>query len=431
MMHAERSNASGNSKPTGYSISMKSSFILAATLLGLGTAAAQDFAITNARIVDGTGSVIRRGIVVVTDGQIESVAETIEGALHGDVIDAAGMTLLPGFIDTHRHDLVDSLAAATSEEDLALALETETPRNLQRLLEEGFTTVMVPAFDVATAIEVRRRLRDGELSGPRLLTTGPAFTAPGDHPAAGPACRGNAFCASRLSVQVSDPAIARAIVRDLASLGVGASKAVVDRQIVPETTLDESVLEAIIDEAHSNGLPAMVHAETVDDMIMAARLGADRLVHTPNDALIAGTNGGNILRQLDIPVATTVSFSSPQLADILGWEGRDEEHQRILQNIVHLWDRGVIVAFGTDSPPRIGPIVEMEQLATALSPARVIMALTRNAASFLDLGDEIGTIEPQKTADLVLVDGDPLVDIRNLGDVKLVMQAGRIVVDKR
>jgi hypothetical protein len=67
------------------------------------------------------------------------------------------MTAIPGLIDTHRHDLIVDLAAPRSEADLAAALESEIPGNLRTLLDEGFTTIMVPAFDLATALEVRRR----------------------------------------------------------------------------------------------------------------------------------------------------------------------------------------------------------------------------------------------------------------------------------
>jgi imidazolonepropionase-like amidohydrolase len=409
---------------------MKRSFLFALAALFLGTANAQDLAITNARIIDGTGSVINRGMVLIGDGRILSVSSANDDVIRVPIIDAQGMTLLPGFIDTHRHDLTENLASAVSDADLARVLESEAPRNLRRLLEEGFTTIMLTAFDAASSIEARRRLRDGVLEGPRILTAGPAFTAPGDHPATS-VCRGNKFCATHLAYEVSDPAIARALVRDLSHAGVDAIKAVVDRQIVPGIRLDDTVLAAIIDEAHSQGLPAMVHAETVEDMLTAARLGADRLVHTPNDALIAESNGADLLRRLDISVATTVSFSSPQWAEVSGAAPQDARHQRILRNIEHLLDNGVIVAFGTDSPPGIRPIVELEQLATVLSPTRIIMALTRNAAMFLDLSDEIGTVEPNKIADLVLVDGDPLSDIRALANVELVLQAGEIVVDKR
>lgn len=408
---------------------MKRSFLLAVAAIGLSNVGAEELAITNARIVDGTGSVINRGVVQISDGRIFSVSASNNGVIHMPIIDAEGMTLLPGFIDTHRHDLIASLAGPTSDAEMAQALENDTPENLRRLLEEGYTTIMLAAFDATTSIEARRRQRDGTLEGPRILTAGPAFTAPGDHPA-GSICRGNTFCATHLAYEVDDPAIARALVRDLAHAGVDAIKAVVDRQIVPDIRLDEAVLAAIVEEAHFQGLPAFVHAETVEDMLTAARLGADRLVHTPNDALIADGNGADLLRRLDVAVATTVSFSSPQWDELSGTKHEDRR-QRILRNVEHLWDNGVIVAFGTDSPPGIRPIVEIEQLATVLSPARVIMSLTRNAAVFLDLNDEIGTIEASKIADLVLVEGNPLSDIRTLANVKLVMQAGRIVVDKR
>ena len=85
------------------------------------------------------------------------------------------------------------------------------------------------------------------------------------------------------------------------------------------------------------------------------------------------------------------------------------------------------MAFGTDSPDFIGPMVEVEQLRTVLEPAEIITALTRHAAAYLELGDEIGTLEPGKVADLIVIDGDPLTDISTLANVQIVIQAGRVV----
>ena len=92
------------------------------------------------------------------------------------------------------------------------------------------------------------------------------------------------------------------------------------------------------------------------------------------------------------------------------------------------------IAFGTDSPEVLRPsslLTEATLLGRVFSSTEVLAAMTRNAAVYLGLSHEIGTLEPGKLADIVILDGDPTADISNLGNVRLVVKAGRIVVDKR
>jgi imidazolonepropionase-like amidohydrolase len=397
-----------------------------------GGAAAQDLVITDARIVDGTGRVIERGSVVVEGGRIVAVTgEPVEpgGAA---AIDARGLTALPGLIDTHRHDLLSSLEdfhRLASDADVAAAVEHETPRRLRTLLGEGFTTVMMPGMFLEAGLEVRRRLEQGELEGPRLLLSGPGFCAPGDFPAQGFVCQGNLYCMDRVAVQITDPDAACAEVRRLAGAGIDAVKVFVDGVGLE---LDDAVLAAVAGEAREAGLRTMLHAHRVEDVLDGVRLGADRLVHVPGDAAIADGPGARALRDRGVAVATTVSFSSPQWAEAVGLEYTGaERHRRMLRNIRHLVDEGVVVAFGTDSPDGVRPIVEIEQLRLVLEPEEILATLTRDAARFLDLGDEIGTLEAGKAADVVLVDGDPLADVTRLTRVRVVIRAGRVVVDHR
>jgi imidazolonepropionase-like amidohydrolase len=315
-----------------------------------------------------------------------------------------GIAVIPWGFDCQQAFGCD--VAGGNRRDATAALESEIPGRLRTLLDEGFTTIMVPTFDLATALEVRRRLQTGALAGPRLLITGPAITAPGDHPVQGPVCRGNPFCGDYLAIQLDDAAEARAAVRELAAAGVDAVKAIVDKELVPDTFLSEAVVAAIIDEAHSLGLPAFLHAERADDMV-------------------------TLLRERGIAISTTVSFTSPQWSEAIDGEFVPEPHELVLDNVRHLWDEDVIVAFGTDSPPFLRPIVEIEQLATRLSPAEVVAALTRNAAAYLDRDAEIGTLEPGKLGDIVLIRGDPLADAMDLAKVAVVIQGGKVVADHR
>jgi imidazolonepropionase-like amidohydrolase len=384
---------------------------------------AQDLVITNARIIDGTGQTIERGSIAVVGGRISSVSDAIVDPGGFLVIDAQGMTVMPGFIDTHRHDIAFGISAA----EVAAALEVDTPANLGLLLDEGFTTVMMPGTLLAASLEVRRRLAESRIRGPRLFFSGPAFTAPGGFPIP-VICQGSEYCADNATVQVTDPRVARGEVRRLAEASVDGIKVMLD----PSIPLDSSVIAAVIDETRGLGLHSMLHAHRVEDMLMAARLGGARLVHTPSDILIASGPGARILREKGIAISPTVSLTSPQFAEATGAAYRSAaRHQVLLENIRHLVDEGVVVAFGTDSPPFLRPMVEIEQLSKVLAPEEVIATLTRNAAAFLDQIDQIGTLEVGKVADIVMVDGDPLADVTSLGRVKLVLLGGEVVVDKR
>lgn len=393
---------------------------------------AQDLVIANARIIDGTGKTIEQGSIVVTDGRISSIsADTVDP---GDaaVIDAQGMTVLPGLIDVHRHDLLGSLQAfaeLASDAEVAEAAEHSAPARMRTLLDEGFTTVMMPGTFLSAGVDVRQRLQRGEFAGPRLLFTGPAFTAPDDFPARGMVCGDNAFCSDRVAFQVTDPAISRAHVRSLAEAGVDAIKVILDAE---GTDLDDEVFAAIAGEADAQGLPTYLHAHRVEDMLDGVRLGADRLVHTPSDTLIADGPGARLLRERGVAIATTASYTAPAFAEAFGFPySAEARHERLLKNVRHLMDEGVVVAFGTDSPDLIRAMVEIEELSRVLEPEEVIATLTRNAALFLELEDQIGTIEPGKVADLVIVNGNPIADIHDLARVQVVIQEGVVVVDNR
>jgi len=407
--------------------------MLAACFLSGHAAFAQDLAITHATVIDGTGAVIQDGSVIVQGGRIVSIAEGV-ASTSGTVIDVGGMTVMPGFIDTHRHDLFATpLRELQNDADVARALKHEAPAQLLTLLREGFTTIMFPGgHSLATIHAIRSSLARAELMGPRVLFAGPSITAPGDHPVGGPVCRGRPFCAEYLAVQTEDPGVALSAVREQAAARVDAIKVVVDRMNVPQVTLDERVLAAVIAESHSLDLPVMVHAETTADMIRAVELGADRLVHTPPKGLVSDGSGASVLKAAGVPISTTISFWSQQFADAMGFDyQRAPELQVLLRNVRHLWDEGVTVAFGTDSPPNIRPMVEVEELSKVLTAGEIVTAITKNAAVYLGLSNDIGTLEPGKIADIVVVDGDPLANISNLANVRIVIQGGRIVVDMR
>jgi len=366
-----------------------------ACLLSLGVVSAQDLVITNARIFDGTGATIEHGSVVIAEGRIASVSEG-ETDAPGERIDAKNMAVLPGLIDTHRHD-------------------SDAPA-FEELLSLGVTTVMVPGGAVPDILALRADLAERRTRGPRLFTTGSVFTAPNDWPT--PLFANDPDGRRKAIIEVVDPDVARSRVADLAGMGVDAIKVVYEK-------LDEEVLFAIADEANHHGLDTYVHVTNIDGMLKAVSLGADRLTHTPGDGLITDGPLAANLRSGHIAVSTTVSFDTVSK--------QEDRLNRHLLNIRHLWDEGVTVAFGTDSPPSLGPTIMTEVMALnrVLNAQEIVASLTRNAAEYLGLGNKIGTLEHGKMADIVIVDGDPLDNIADLEDVVVVIQGGRIVVDNR
>jgi imidazolonepropionase-like amidohydrolase len=395
-----------------------------------------DLLITNARIFTAAGATIERGYILIRDGRLEAVGPGDSTAAALGVIDADGATALPGLMDVHRHFLTYS--QATNADELRHYIETDLVEILEGLLAGGLTTVMSPGDAIPEMVEVAQRVANGELVGPRLLIAGPVFTAPGDHPAEGPVCRGEPYCRKRLTVEVADPSTARAKVREVVQMGADFIKVVIDRTIVPNITIDEVVFEAIAAEAEAEALsvPLIVHVLTVEDMVRAVEMGADKLVHTPSLGSVEAAGAAEILKQSGVPIATTVSWTSPEVgADFGGGSAaREKSHKQTLENIRYLKDQGVVVAFGTDNPPPLGLtefLVEAKALGTVLSPSEVIETMTINAAAYLGIDDRVGSLEAGKIADLVIVDGNPLEDVSALANVAVVVVEGRIAFDRR
>ena len=394
--------------------------------------------IANARIVDGTGRSIERGAIVVFGERIGILTEGSETPPADLLIDAKGMTALPGFIDVHAH--ISSYAEFVkldSQAALDQWLAEEVAGTLGAMLEAGVTTALSPGDHFPTIFEVSERLATGALRGPRLLAVGPAFTAPGGHPAA-TVCAGNSFCRSQVAAEVDDPGLARAKVREVAQAGAAAIKAVYGRSPRNLPSMDDAVLAALGEESAAQNLPLIAHVPASASVPMAVRLGVDQLVHAP---WVGPVDFAEMLRDENIGVASTVGIFARLLndeGDLVNGFGRplnEAFRRQILENVRALADAGVQIAFGTDTPPMLAygeaVLAEIEMLGEVLSPEEIVGALTRDAARYLGLGEEFGTIEPGKIADIVLVNGNPLKNLADFGKIAMVIKNGALVVDAR
>jgi imidazolonepropionase-like amidohydrolase len=411
-------------------------------------AAAQNLVITNARILDGKGGAIERGSIVVRDGKIVSVAAGPATAQGARIIDVKGMTVMPGFIDSHRHPIGQG----------ADWLKTEAPARMQEFLDAGFTTVLSAGDDINTAIPLRDQIAKGTIKGPRLIVLGRAPTSAGaaaPPPGRGrgdapPAARGGGAFGGRgdparnlaLRTPATTAAAAvpaeqtRATVASLAKAGVDGIKTVI--QVTPGGP-EIATQTLIVQEAKKFNLPVMTHAVSVADTLGAVQAGVQSLAHTPHIDQLTMAQAQTIAKS-GIPMMSTLGVFVPYFdaANIalfrdrlpFPWEtlpsaGNGPVNARLVA------EAGTTYGYGTDTSwlPKESLALELRPLSLTFSPKDIVSILTRNAAVAIVKTDR-GTLEAGKLADIVVLNGDPLANVSNLLNVAMVIKGGEVVVGK-
>jgi len=413
--------------------------LLTAAMIGCGEPPETvDLLLTNARVIDGTGTIHDRATIAITGERIQAVTSDENRFKAATTIDVEGKTVLPGLINVHVHlrtrDVVD-------EQGMTEYLTHRLPAYLQEYLAHGVTTIK-SAGDIAEPfIEVRERLARGELQGPRLFLVGPVLTAQGGHPAA-TLVKDMPWLRERHARELASEAEARTVVRELADLGVDAIKFVYHGSTdenkpyffspgLPIRKMSPQMMRAIIDESHQLQLRVTAHTNEVEDAIAVLEAGCDGIEHGVSRSRLPDQKLGDLLRESGAFYVPTLSLG--------GARGRwtSERWEATTANLKQLVDQGARIALGTDgNPASIGSgaatLKELELMVEAgMSPEQVIEAATRHAAEHLGQLDDLGTLEAGKLADLVIVNGDPLADITVMNNIEVVIQGGRVVVDNR
>ena len=393
----------------------RASLALFLTLMLVQPASAQDLVVTNARVIIGDGRVIERGSVVVRGGRIASVSAGVAPAQGAPTIDAKGMSVLPGFIDAHRHIIPG---------DSDRWLKEDAATRMREFLESGYTTLMSGGGPVPGIVQLKEKIEKGEIKGPRIITSGRADPA-----------------------NFKTPAAARAQVQSLAKAGVEIIKAAISPAAEAWET---DVLAAVVDEGRKHKLDTMVHAVSPKAMLAAVKAGAQKLVHTPHfgwlaeaDARAVKDAGVEVLSCAGFGVPVFGVFNStntPTFRDgkpwpdaILDGQGRGREAGEKIVNARTLWDAGVVYGYGTDTGyhPRLGLAHELRTLNVMFSPQDLIKLMGPNTAAFIERIADLGTLESGKLADMVILDGNPLEGYWNLMNPRVVVKGGEVVVDKR
>jgi len=349
-------------------------------------------AIVGAAVFDGSGAAPVPGrTVVAAGGLIERVGPAGEAAVPAGalVVDGAGATLLPGFVDTHVH------------------LDFYSPA---RVLAGGLTTVRDLGWPAGRLAALGRVAADPSAS-PRLLAAGQIVTVPGGYPTRAP------WAPPGTARPVEGAAEAAAAVADLAAAGAAVVKVALDDRVGP--TLPGPVLAAVVGAAAERGLAVTAHVGTAAEAAKALAAGVGELAHWPFDP--AGLPDRLVDALAESVVAVPTLHIDPAPARRAG--------------VRRFLARGGRVLYGTDlgnqGPPPGVDVEELRLLVEAgLDPAQALATATSRAAAHLGL-DDTGRIEPGARADLLLVDGDPLADLANLEQVRLVTRDGWVANSQR
>ena len=398
-------------------------------------------AFIGARIIDGTiADPIEDGVVVITDGRIQTVGPRSDVTVpdEAQIIDVAGKTIMPGLINAHGH-VGGTLGLEGGHYNTDNLL-----RQLGLYARYGVTTVNSLGGDEEQGFALRNSQFDQNLDRARIYVAG--------------------------SVVLGDTeADVRAEVNRNADMGANFIKVRIDDELGTAEKMPRNIFDALVDQAHIRRLPVAAHLFYLDDAKYILNSGADLLAHSVRDLPVddefidlINSKGVCYIPTLTREVSTFIYESEPDFfsdpyfikeaeSAILEQLKSPERQTRMqnsraaagykialevaMANIKALNDGGVRIAMGTDTGPPARfqgyfEHMEMQMMVDAgMSPIEAIRASTGVAADCIGMGD-IGTLEPGKWADLIVLDANPAEDIENSKTISSVWIAGNRVPDR-
>jgi imidazolonepropionase-like amidohydrolase len=419
----------------------------------------EEYALRVGWLVDGTGAPARtHTVLLVRNGRILALAAEVPSHWKSPVLDFSADTAIPGLVDAHGHIVAIGLGEEADERLVNRSNQQEWAlRNARVALASGITTLRDPGTYPWT-LGLRKQI---EQTGPRWITAGQQLVkrAP------------NAYM-SEMFMEFDGPEEARAKVRELHRQGAEFIKLRFTKQR-PMPTLEEA--RAVVGEAHRLGLKVAVHTDVPDDdaVRLAVAAGADSLEH---NAALRLKNPEAVWRQLaDRGIIVVPGMGSwqarvdclstpaeglieeplrsklfPELRTALVERGRElreqirgwmkdgwdpvERRKEALQETLRVHAAGVLLATGPDTGVDMMPHGRLYKdafwYAEAGLPIEEVMRIaTLNGARAAGCDHEVGSLEPGKRADVVVLRGSLLEDYRRLKDVVLVIRGGQVVFD--
>ncbi len=352
-------------------------------------------ALVNGTLIDGTGvEPIPNAIILIAGDRILAVGSQKTLAVPAGVrtLDVSGATLLPGFINAHIHRGFDKA-------------------NLQAWAQAGVTTVRDESASSAQVAGLKT-FRAGIEADPhyaRLVSAGTMLTVPGGYG----------------YLYVSSPEEARQQVFDELDAGADMIKVSLEdgyagTQGLPKLTPEE--LQAIVEAAHSRGRLVSGHITQAAYIQPMLEAGVDDIAHLPYDYISPAT----LQQMVDQGVYLTPTFTV--------FRNYGAPVSMLVQNLKRFVELGGKVALGNDYGGGPGdfelglPLYEIQSMRLAgMTPMQIIVACTKNAAHVSQIENEVGTLEPGKFADILVLGGNPLEDLQALTDLRIVIHSGMII----
>lgn len=403
-------------------------------------------AITNATLIDGTGRDPERGATVVIEGErILRAGTGIEPPRDAEVIDAGGQTVMPGLIDSHVH--LYGWPASMQENALVPATLRSfiAAKNALETLNAGVTTVRDAS---GTPLGFKMAVQQGLIPGPRLKISVSALSQTGGHgdgtmPSGVKARILGEPSFERPDTIVDGPDEVRKAVRLLLRAGADfiklhATGGVMSPSDEPgHTQFTPEEIAVMVQEAAAHGKTCMAHAQGTPGIRNAVLAGVESIEHgiwLDDEVIEAMKRRGTFLVPTLVAPLWVLRRAEQNPGSVLPQSVRKtrevmEDHKRSFSRAL---EAGVRIAMGTDSG--VGPhgtnAEELERMVEGgMTPMEAIVASTKTASECVHMAGEVGTLEPGKFADLLVVNGDPLADITVLQRkdcLALIMQGGRI-----
>jgi len=361
---------------------------------------------------------LHNAVVLISEGRITAVGN------HGDVgvppkaavIDCMGKYIVAGFWNSHVHFSGQEWTNAATAP--AEALEQPMQEMLTRW---GFTTVWDLGSMPANSLALRHRVESEEIRGPKIFLAGTIFPKNG-HPVYLPA--------EMQLPEAATPEEAAQMARDDLKMGLDGMKLFTGAYMgnKPVINMDTAIVKAAVDVAHAQNKPVFAHPQNAAGVDNAIAGGVDILAHTIPSAPgytadeLARFKAQNTALIPTLSLWTTVS-NDAKVADYLVQSGVDE--------LKAFSANGGTVLFGTDTgfTNIYDTSLEYELMHRALNSREILASLTTNPAAYFH-ADQKGRIAKKMDADLVVLDGDPFGDVRNLARVAYTIRAGQIIYQK-
>jgi imidazolonepropionase-like amidohydrolase len=384
--------------------------------------------------------------VLVRKAKIEAIGRAGELAVPADAqyIDARGKTILPGLIDSHIHITGNGDPNILRRMKKTIPYQAiESTLNARALLEAGFTSIRDAGSSFLLDIGLREAVNDGIVPGPRMKVSGKGLSITGGH--------GDNFFPPEIEFSgryvVDSPDEARKAAREQLRAGADCIKVCATGGVMSEKdeptarglTVDE--MRAAIEEAHNVGAKTLAHAQGNQGIKNAIIAGIDSIDHgfyLDDEAIEMMIARGVFLVPTLAAVHHIVVNGERMGIPEYGVRKAREAQEAHIESFKKALAAGVKIAMGTDAATPFNfhgkNALELELMCNAgMTPAQALLSTTKMGAELLGTLDKVGTVEPGKLADIILVSGDPLADVRVLQpaeNIQLVMKGGEVAVNR-